>query len=38
LSGQHKSEIRDTVIRDLIDKVKKQKHASYLRRIRLNKV
>jgi len=38
MAGRYRSEIRDSVIRDLIDKVKKQNFGSYLRRVRLTKV
>jgi predicted ATPase len=38
MATRYKSEIRDSVIRDLLEKVKKHNYGQYLRRIRLAKV
>ncbi|MBB4797981.1 putative ATPase [Brevundimonas bullata] len=38
MAAQYQSEIRESVVRDLLDKIKKQSVGSYLRRIKLNKV
>jgi len=38
MAGKYRSEIRDSVIRDLLVKVRRQDYGAYLRKIRLNKV
>ncbi len=38
MAGKYRSEIRDSVIRDLMLKVRRQDYGAYLKKIRLNKV